>query len=97
MLVLDANILIRAVLGVRVLDILRTYSKVVRFAVTDVAASDAKELISDRDDNDWPTLASALALTCPIWTEDQDFFGLGVPIWKSSRVELLLKRRMVRN
>jgi hypothetical protein len=45
MLVLDANILLRAVLGVRVLDILRIYSEVVRFTVTDVAASEAREHI----------------------------------------------------
>src|SRR3954471_7419729 len=108
MLVLDANILIRAVLGTRVFDILRTYSNVVRFVVTDVAAdearrhlpgicrkrrtdperalavlegilekieildaatyrdmeADAKELTSERDEDDWPTLASALALGC---------------------------------
>jgi hypothetical protein len=43
MLVLDANILFRPVFGVRVLDILREYSKVVHFAVTDVAAGEARE------------------------------------------------------
>jgi len=35
-------------------------------------------------------LASALALECPIWTEDADFFGAGVATWTTDRVELLL-------
>jgi predicted nucleic acid-binding protein len=42
--VLDANILIRAVV--------------------------ARERIDKRDEDDWPVLAGALALGCPIWTED---------------------------
>lgn len=47
--------------------------------------------ISDRDADDWPIVATALALNCPIWTEDKDFFGIGIPIWKSDRVELYLR------
>ena len=39
---------------------------------------------------DWPILASALALGCPIWTEDADFFGCGVATWTSNRVEIFL-------
>jgi hypothetical protein len=27
------------------------------------------------DSEDWPVLACALILDCPIWTEDRDFFG----------------------
>ena len=34
-----------------------------------------------RDPNDWPTVALALRLGCGIWTNDQDFFGCGVPVW----------------
>ena len=32
-----------------------------------------------RDPDDWPVLAVAMLLDCPIWTEDNDFFGTGVP------------------
>ncbi len=39
---------------------------------------------------DWPVIACALALECPIWTEDRDFFGAGVPTWTTDRVELYL-------
>lgn len=31
-----------------------------------------------RDECDWPVLAAALTLGCPIWTEDADFFGLAL-------------------
>ena len=49
-IVLDANILIRAVLGKRVV------------------------------------------LDCPIWTEDRDFFGMGIPTWTSDLVDVYLRR-----
>jgi predicted nucleic acid-binding protein len=50
----------------------------------------ARERIGRRDQDDWPILASALALDCPIWTEDTDFFGCGVATWTTDRVELYL-------
>ena len=43
-----------------------------------------------RDPDDWPILASALALGCPIWTEDTDFFGCGVATWTSNSIEIFL-------
>ena len=44
--------------------------------------------IGPRDPDDWPILACALALNCPIWTEDKDFFGTGVAIWTTALVQL---------
>ena len=44
-----------------------------------------------RDPEDWPTLAAALLLECPIWTEDQDFFGSGVATWTTATVERFLR------
>ncbi|MCC6367466.1 MAG: nucleotide-binding protein, partial [Bryobacterales bacterium] len=44
------------------------------------------------DEDDWPVLAAALALCCPIWTEDTDFFGCGVATWTTDRVELYLTK-----
>ena len=134
MLVLDANILIRAVLGSRVLLLLRKYAGQVDFMATDTAFNEAREQlpgilerrrvpvapamatldsvadivqtvesetyarfetlagqrISRRDPDDWPILAAALALSCPIWTEDTGFFGCGVATWTTDRVELYL-------
>jgi predicted nucleic acid-binding protein len=135
MIVLDANILIRAVMGRRVRQILEEYAdREVRFYAPDVAYSDAEKYLppllrkrrkSDadvssslsylqylvepvdrdsygafeeearqrlrgRDEDDWPVLATALALSYPIWTEDTDFFGTGIAVWTTSRVEIFL-------
>jgi len=51
----------------------------------------AKQRIAARDEQDWPLLALALALDCPIWTEDNDFFGTGVVTWHSQNVEIYLR------
>jgi predicted nucleic acid-binding protein len=134
-LVIDANILVRAVLGSRVREIIETYAERTSFFVPDLAyaeaeehvpalvvrrggdpdkairflrslrglveligsevygslESTARERLCDRDPEDWPILASALAIGCPIWTEDTDFFGCGVPTWTTSRVALFLR------
>lgn len=135
MVVLDANILIRAVLGKRVREIFEMYSARARFFAPDSAFAEAREhlpglllkrgidpeaalgvlaelvnlvgcvdreiygpfetaarqRLQKRDEEDWPVLATALALECPIWTEDADFFGAGVATWTTDRVELLLR------
>ena len=132
-LVIDANILVRAVLGRRVREIIETYAEQASFFVPEVAyaeaeehvpalvirrggdpekavrflrslrglvdlsevysdfESTARERLGDRDPEDWPILASALAIGCPIWTEDTDFFGCGVPTWTTSRVVVFLR------
>jgi predicted nucleic acid-binding protein len=136
MLVLDANILIRAVLGSRVLSLLRKYADQVEFRAPDNAFQEAREHLPKilerrrvplapalamldlvatlvqtleieaysrfesvarertgrRDEDDWPILASALALDCPMWTEDTDFFGCGVATWTTDCVELYLSQ-----
>ena len=51
----------------------------------------ACERIETRDPDDWPVVALALMLDLPIWTEDQDLFGSGVPTWTTDRVEVYLK------
>lgn len=136
MIVLDANILIRAILGRRVRKFLEESGGAgVRFYAPDVAFNDlaeylpsllakrgasavdveasiaylgelvlrvdrdtyatfegeARERLRGRDEEDWPILATALALGCPIWTEDTDFFGAGVAVWTTSRIGIFLK------
>jgi len=133
MIVLDANILIRAVLGRRVRQLIDTYAgQGVRFFAPDVAFDDAEKYLppllkkrgkphSDfsasleylrdiietvtpelyavfeiearqrlrgRDESDWPILATALGLACAVWTEDTDFFGTGVAVWTTNRIEI---------
>lgn len=131
----DANILVRAVLGRRVREVIETYAGGVSFFVPKSAYDEAEEHLASlaikrggdpgkalsllrslgrlveligsevygefevearerlarRDPEDWPTLASALALGCPIWTEDTDFFGCGVATWTSDRVRMFLR------
>jgi predicted nucleic acid-binding protein len=138
MIVLDANILIRAVLGRRVRELIDTYrAQRVRFFAPDVAfddaetylplllkkrgkpgddvsasleylrniiepvdrelyavfESEARQRLRGRDENDWPVLATALGLGCGVWTEDADFFGTGLAVWTTSRVEIFLKEQ----
>jgi predicted nucleic acid-binding protein len=139
MIVLDANILVRAALGLRVRELLQDYSeRGIRFFAprscfveaetyipsllqrkgrpeSDVEASydflrkivqpveldsykffesEARNLLRRRDEDDWPVLAAALALHCPIWTEDTDFFGTGCAVWTTKNVELFLEKQI---
>ena len=131
-IVLDANILIRAVLGKRVRELIFGNLQTVKFFAPDIAYADARKYlpallkkrgvdataavlvldrlegivqsidvelydgmqlqalqrIAARDADDWPVLACAMTLGCPVWTEDADFFGTGVATWTSDRVEL---------
>ena len=50
--------------------------------------SHALARIESRDADDWPILATALAIDAPIWTEDRNFFGCGVATWTTDRVGL---------
>jgi predicted nucleic acid-binding protein len=134
-LVLDANILLRAVFGVRVRALLETYEDSVSFYTPDICFGDARKYIPvitatrqfdsasglivlnqlarlveivdqslyeehessarermlSRDVRDWPIVATSLLLDCPVWTEDQDFFGSGIATWTTNNVELYLR------
>ena len=136
-IVLDANILIRAVLGVRVSALIADYAASVNSLAPDTAFREVQEhlpailsargavaenlaaalraldalasvvtvvpsqsyepsqvaalaRIGRRDSYDWSVLACALQLGCPIWTEDRDFFGVGVSVWTTATVGLYL-------
>jgi predicted nucleic acid-binding protein len=134
-LVLDANILIRAVLGTRVRQLIADSSQDVAFYVAEANFDEAEHYLAElaparginesvwrasleslmtavqlvgqgeltlmeqeararialRDERDWPAVAAALLLACPVWTEDQDFFGAGVATWTTATVEIYLK------
>lgn len=45
-----------------------------------------------RDPDDWPVVASALALRAGIWTNDNDFLGTGVPTWTTETLSSWLAR-----
>lgn len=130
-LVLDANVLIRAVLGPRVRELIFRNAGNVSFFTPCVCLDDARKYLPEilvarqvdpapamnllegiaqhvqileyewledfeqtarermqkRDLDDWPVLAAALALGCPIWTHDADFFGVGVVTWSTQHIE----------
>ena len=134
-LVLDANILLRAVFGTHVRFILESFEDTASFFSPDVCFEDAleytpdiaarrgidatvcfetldaigqivesvdrslyetheqlaRERVSPRDPDDWPVAAVALLLELPIWTEDQDFFGIGLASWTTDKVQLYLR------
>jgi len=50
--------------------------------------AEARRRLGRRDPEDWPVVASALALESPIWTEDEDFFGCGIAIWTSTSIDI---------
>ncbi|QYX31018.1 PIN domain-containing protein [Sphaerospermopsis torques-reginae] len=52
---------------------------------------DAKKRMEERDIKDGQIVALALALNSPIWTEDQDFFGIGIATWNTRNVEIYLE------
>jgi hypothetical protein len=39
-------------------------------------------------------LATALAPACAIWTEDADFFGAGVAVWTTNRIEIFFRQQL---
>jgi predicted nucleic acid-binding protein len=135
-LILDANILLRAIFGTRVRCLLNTYEDSVAFYTPEVCVADAAKYIpsvaarrgtsphlaavaldhivkalihvvdrslyeefevhsrtriASRDPNDWPVVATALLIDAPIWTEDKDFFGIGIATWTSDRIEVYLR------
>lgn len=52
-----------------------------RFPLTDYAAYEARARYRVLDPDDWHTVALALALDFPIWTNDTHFWGCGVAVW----------------
>ncbi len=134
-LILDANILIRAVLGNKVREIILKFGNIAEFFTPDICMEDAEKYlpiifkkrtlpvepalevlnslkhiiqivdksiyseradeaqrrIKNRDIHDWPVVATALLFNGYIWSEDQDFFGTGLPIWTTDRIHLFFE------
>lgn len=53
------------------------------------AESSAKARIHYDNTKDWPILAAAIAHNGAIWTDDRDFFGVGVPTWTTRNIRFL--------
>jgi predicted nucleic acid-binding protein len=46
-----------------------------------------------RDPNDWLAVATALALACGVWTNDNDFLGTGIATWTTESLTAWLTRQ----
>jgi len=73
------------------LAIVWSYVRVVQFSDYRAHEAAARRRLAGRDESDWPYLALAMALDCPLWTEDRDFFGTGIATWTSDLVEIYLE------
>ena len=47
----------------------------------------ARERLTPRGQPDWPVLAAAIAFDDEIWSNDRDFFGVGVPVWSTPNIQ----------
>lgn len=56
-----------------------------------VREAEARERVPT-DPADWPTIALALELDAAILTQDRDFFGCGVPVWRPDTLRTYLRR-----
>ena len=129
-LFVDANILVRCVVGRAAFDVDELLSKGIVLATTDAQAHEAEQVLHhvfaiDRADaaremsavtsamdvyqratyraqeasskarihykntKDWPILAAAIEHEGAIWTDDRDFFGVGVPTWTTRNIKFL--------
>lgn len=59
--------------------------------VYEACGAEARERVAGGSPVQWPVVAVALLFDCPIWTSDEEFFGAGIPIWKTKTVELYLR------
>ncbi len=78
------------------LDYLRQLIEPVEREIYATFEEEARKRLHGRDENDWPVLAAALGLECAIWTEDTDFFGTGIAVWTTDRVEIFLEAQTKR-
>jgi predicted nucleic acid-binding protein len=74
-----------------ILDWLASIVEIVDATLYQPHEADARARISARDPDDWPIVAASLLLNCPVWTEDQDFFGSGIATWTTQNIELFLR------
>ena len=73
-----------------VLDTLESIVRPLELGVYSGLQAKALQRIEKRDADDWPVLACAMTMGCPVWTEDADFFGTGIATWTTDRVALYL-------
>jgi predicted nucleic acid-binding protein len=51
----------------------------------------AEQRMDDRDPDDWPTVALALELGLPVWSQDKDFADAGVEVFTTRQLLDMLR------
>jgi predicted nucleic acid-binding protein len=57
-----------------------------RAADYDSQRADAERRIAARDPDDWPTVALALALSLPVWSQDKDLTVAGLDVFTTGEL-----------
>lgn len=77
--------------ALKVLSALTNFIQVIDAGIYKEYASEAQRRMENRDTDDWPIAASALALNGAIWTEDKDFFGSGFTTWMTAKIHIFFE------
>ena len=62
--------------------------RLLELSTFEAAERDARARLHERARSDWPVLAAALTFDAAIWSNDRDFFGVGVPVWSTRSIAL---------
>ena len=62
--------------------------RLLELSTFEAAERDARARLHERAQSDWPVLAAALTFDAAIWSNDRDFFGVGVPVWSTRSIAL---------
>ncbi|WP_244887498.1 PIN domain-containing protein, partial [Rickettsiella grylli] len=71
---------------------LRSIIQIADEEIYKIYSKEAQKRMENRDIEDWPIAATALALDCAIWTEDKDFFGSGFSTWTTDKVHIFFEK-----
>lgn len=63
---------------------------VINVASLESARDAALARLGPRGKPDWPVLAAALVLDADIWSDDRDFFGVGVAVWWRDTIHIAI-------
>lgn len=74
--------------SLEVLNYVKTLFQIIDHDIYQERITEAQRRMRSKDLDDWPVVATALLFNCPIWTEDKDFFGVGIPTWTTDQIHI---------
>lgn len=78
-------------MSLEVLSQIKNFLRIIDYDIYQDRMIEAQQRMNKKDLDDWPVVATALSFNCPIWTEDRDFFGVGLPTWTTDRIHIFFK------